>query len=333
MSRSRRLVIALAINVVLVAAQLAAGLAAHSTGLLSDAGHNLTDVAAVLLSLMAVRWALRPRSAARSFGNDRGTILAALVNAAILGIVTAIIVFEAIRRLVHPQQVDAALVVPVAAAAILANASAALVLRERGRDLNMRTAMAHMAADVLASAVVLIAGAVILATGGTTWYRLDPAASLVVASLIVIEAVRLAKQSTDVLLESTPADIDLSNLQDVIVSVPGVDEVHDLHVWSISAEYRALSAHVVLSGHPTLEQAQDVGVQVRSAVETPFDISHTTFELECERCTEDEMDPCSGDRRHGPMTRVVFPTVNPDATQPRVTDRPEPSRPSGPRRG
>ncbi len=315
MSRTRRLVIALVINFLLVVAQVVAGLAAHSTGLLSDAGHNLTDAASVVLSLLAVRWALRPRTPTRSFGNFRGTILAALVNAASLAAVTVFIVVEAVRRLIHPVPVDGSIVVPVAAGAIAANLVAALVLYEHKRDLNMRSAMVHMAADALSSLVVLIAGAVILISGSNAWDRLDPAASLVVAVLIVAEAVRLLKESAEVLLESTPSDVDLATLQRTITEVPGVDDVHDLHVWSLSSEYRALSAHVVLTGHPTLEQAQEVGNHVRAAVEAPFEIAHTTFELECERCA-DEIDPCGVDRRHPTGPAVVFPTVTGQSSTP-----------------
>lgn len=307
MTRTRRLVVALAINVALVVAQVVAGALAHSTGLLSDAGHNLSDAAGVVLSLLAVRFALRPRTPARSFGNARATILAALMNAALLAVVTVLIMVEAVRRLVHPVGVEGSIVVPVAAAAIVANLAAALVLRDRGHDLNMRAAMAHMAADALSSAVVLVAGAIILVTGGGAWNRLDPAASLVVAVLIVIEALRLIKESTDVLLESTPSDVDLGHLERVITELPGVDEVHDLHVWSLSSEYRALSAHVVMTGHPSLEEAQEVGGRVRAAIQVPFDIAHTTFELECERCV-DEHDPEALERAHGGVP-MVFPTV------------------------
>ncbi len=298
MTRSTRLLVALAINIVLVAGQLVAGLVAHSTSLLADAGHNITDVVAVVVSLVAVRWALRPRSAARSFGNHRGTILAALLNAATLAVVTVAIVAESIDRLVHPAQVDGGIVVAVAAAAMVANGVAALVLRDGSHDLNMRATFVHMASDVLASAVVLLAGIIIVATGGGGWDRVDPIASLVVAALIAVEAVRLVKESADVLLESTPSDIDLADLRRAITSVAGVGEVHDLHVWSLSSEFRALSAHLVLTGHPTLEQAQEVGGRVKVEVSGPFDIAHTTFELECERCADDD-DPCGADDAPG----------------------------------
>ncbi len=293
MTRSTRLAVALAINLVLVGGQLIGAAAAHSSGLLADAGHNLTDAAAVGLSLLAVRWALRPRSTARTFGNHRGTVLAALVNAALLAAVTVVVVVQAVYRLVHPTAVDGALVAVVAGAALVANGAAALVLRGDHHDLNMRSALVHMAADAASSAVVLVAGVVIAVTGA--WDRLDPVASLVVAGLIVAEAVRLVRASADVLLEAVPADLDMDALRAAIAAVPGVAEVHDLHVWSLSSEVRALSAHLVLTGHPTLEEAQEVGGAVRQRVAGPFSLAHTTLELECERCTDDELDPCGMD--------------------------------------
>ncbi len=301
MTRTARLVAALAVNLALVAGQVAGGLVAHSTGLLADAGHNLTDVAAVAVSLFAVRWALRPRSAERSFGNHRGTILAALVNAGALAVVTVAIIVVSVEHLVHPEHVDGGVVVIVAAAAMVTNGLAALVLRDHGHDLNMRAVFVHMAADVAASACVLVAGAVIALTGDG-WDRLDPLAALLVALLITVQAFRLVRASVDVLLESTPGDVDLAALRSVITAVPGVAEVHDLHVWSLSSEYRALSAHLVMTGHPTLEEAQVVGGVVRAAVARPFDIAHTTFELECERCVDDTNDPCGMGEIHRPLT-------------------------------
>jgi cobalt-zinc-cadmium efflux system protein len=290
MTRSGRLVVALALNGVLVAGQVVAGIAARSTGLFADAGHNLTDVVAIGISLLAVRWAMRPRSEARSFGNHRGTILAALVNAAILAVVTAAIVAESIDRLVSPVHVDGGVVVVTAAVAVVANGIAAAVVFDRSRDLNMKSAVVHMISDAAASLCVLAAGVVIV-VGGESWDRADPVASLVVAVVIVVQVAHLVKASADVLLESTPSDIDLPSMRRVILEVPGVGDVHDLHVWSLSSEVRALSAHLVVSGHPTLEEAQAVGALVRERIVEPFGIAHSTLELECERCA-DVPDPC-----------------------------------------
>jgi cobalt-zinc-cadmium efflux system protein len=289
-SRTRRLVVALGLNIALAGVQLAGGLVAHSVGLLSDAGHNITDVAGVGMSLLAVRWATRPRSPSHSFGYHRGPILAALGNAAVIAVITVAIVVESVLRLLHPHAVHGGLVVIVAAVAFVTNGLAALTLRERGRDLNMRSAALHMGGDALGSLAVLGSGAVLVANPSLTWA--DPTASLVVALIIVVEAYRLLRASLDVLLESSPADVDLTELTAVMGQVPGVAEIHDLHVWSLSSDVRALSAHVVLTGHPTLEQAQVVGDRVKSAIGGPFTIAHTTLELECERCIDGEVDPC-----------------------------------------
>ena len=300
--RTRRLVAVLGLNVALAGAQLVGGLVAHSMGLLSDAGHNVTDVAGVGVSLLAVRWATRPRSPSHSFGYHRGPILAALANTAVIAVVTVAIVVESVVRLLHPGPVHGGLVVTVAAVALVVNGLAALMLRERSGDLNMRSAALHMAGDALGSLAVLSAGVVLVADHSLEWA--DPVASLVVAAIIVVEAYRLLRASVDVLLESSPADVDLTELIAVMGRVPGVAEVHDLHVWSLSSEVRALSAHVVLSGHPTLEEAQVVGDRVKTAIGSPFTIAHSTLELECERCTDGELDPCLmdsvGDARGAP---------------------------------
>jgi len=247
-------------------------------------------VAGVGVSLLAVRWATRPRSPSRSFGYHRGPILAALANTAVIAVVTVAIVVESVVRLLHPGPVHGGIVVTVAAVALVMNGLAALMLRERSGDLNMRSAALHMAGDALGSLAVLSAGVVLLADHSLEWA--DPLASLVVAAIIVVEAYRLLRASVDVLLESSPADVDLVELISVMGRVPGVAEVHDLHVWSLSSDVRALSAHVVLSGHPTLEEAQVVGDRVKAAIGSPFTIAHSTLELECERCIDGELDPC-----------------------------------------
>jgi cobalt-zinc-cadmium efflux system protein len=289
MDRTRRLVVSLALNIGLVVLQIVFGVVAHSTGLLADAGHNLADVGALILSLVAVRLALRPPSAERSYGNHRATILAALANAALIAVVTVLIVVDSVHRLGHPEQVRAGIVVAVAVGGLVVNGIAALILRDGTNDLNMRAALVHMAGDALASLAVVCAGVALLVVPSASW--LDPASALVVAAIIVTQAYRVLRSSISVLLESTPSDLDLHRLTDVMARVPGVGEVHDLHVWSLSSEVRVLSAHMVLTGHPTLEEAQVVGDQVKAAIAGPFAISHSTLELECERCN-DEDDPC-----------------------------------------
>jgi len=299
--RTRRLAIALGLNLAIAAGQLAGGLAAHSTGLLADSGHNVTDAAGVAASLIAVRWALRPRDPSRTFGYHRSTILAALANAAIIAAVTAAIVVGAIDRLLHPVRVDGGPVVAVAGAALIVNAVAALVLSERTGDLNMKASAFHMAGDALASLAVVGAGALLIADPALRWA--DPLSSLAVAALILAGAYRIMRASVDVLLESAPADLDLGALTTTMADFSGVAEVHDLHVWSLSSEVRALSAHLVLTGHPTLEEAQAIGDRVKSAIASPYAIAHATLELECERCADGEVDPCLMDSLpEGPAT-------------------------------
>ena len=290
MTRDRRLRYALALNVVIVVVQVIAGFAADSLGLLADAAHNLTDVAAVVVSMIAIRMAGRPATARRSFGYHRSTILAAQANAAAILVMTVFILIEGIGRLRDPEPVESGLVVLVAAIALVGNTVAALILYERGQDdLNMRSAMLHMVSDAAASAGVLAAGIVMTVVGGAYW--LDPAASILISLVIAWRAVGLLGETADVLLESTPAGLDPEALADEMASVDGVESVHDLHVWSLSSELRALAAHLVLDGHPTLEEAQVVGERVKVRLADRFAIAHATLELECEPCAT-ETDPC-----------------------------------------
>ena len=290
MDRTRRLAVSVALNSGLVVVLVVFGIRAHSSGLLADAGHDAVDVGALVLSLVAVRLTLRPPSAARSYGNHRATILAALANAVLIAAVTVLIVVESIHRFGHPEHVRAGVVVVVASAALVVNGIAALVLRDRSGDLNMRGAVLHMAGDALASLAVVVGAALLLVVPSATW--LDPASALVVAALIAYQAVGVLRASVAVLLESTPTDVDLGRLTAAMADVPGVGEVHDLHVWSLSSEMRVLSAHVVLTGHPTLEEAQIVGDAVKRSIGVPFGIAHSTLELECERCLDGDQDPC-----------------------------------------
>ncbi len=303
--RERRLRIALGLNIVIVVVQFVVGIVAASLGLLADAAHNVTDVAAIVVSLIAVRLARRRANALRSFGYHRGTILAAQANAASILIVCVLVGFEAIRRLTDPQPVKGGLVLIVAVIAAAANFGAAAALGGGGHahhghgdhhdgpddgpddggeshDLNMRSALLHMISDGAVSLGVALAGLVILVTGG--WYWLDPAVSLFISAVIGVQGWQLLRSTADVLLESTPAGLDVNSLSDAIAAVDGVESVHDLHVWTLSSDVRALSAHVVLDGHPTLEAAQVVGVRVKSTIGGRFRISHATLELECEAC-------------------------------------------------
>lgn len=282
-----RLAIALLLNIGIVAVQAVAGFGAHSVGLLADAGHNLVDGAGLGLSLMAVRLVSKPATPERSFGYHRSTVLAAQANAGAICVITVLVVAESVHRFFSPQPVHGGPMVVVASVALVVDAVAAFILwdRSNGDTFTVRSAVLHMGGDALASLGVVVAGSVILVTGGYAW--LDPTVGLFIAALIAWGAVGLLRSTTDVLLESAPPGLDVRDLERAMARVQGIDDVHDLHVWSLSAEVRALSAHLVLSGHPTLEEAQATGLEVRRAVAENFRIAHATLELECETCADD----------------------------------------------
>ncbi len=295
MTRSRRLVLALTVDLILVVAEATGGVFAHSTGLVATAGHDLVDAAALGLALAATRLALRPATAARSFGYHRATILAALANATAIVVVGLGVLGLGAYRLAHPAHVHGALVVIVAAAGLTGNAVAALLLRVEAKDLNVRAVALHFAGDAAAAVGVIVAGTVILATG--RFEVIDPAVALLITVLIGAEAWRLIRSSLEVLLESTPPDLDVAALASAISAVDGVTAVHDLHCWSLSSDVRALSAHLVLDGHPSLEEAQVVGERVKVSLQGRFHVAHATLEMECEPCADDIADACAVDNR------------------------------------
>jgi cobalt-zinc-cadmium efflux system protein len=301
--RQRRLLIAIALNLAVVVAQVIWGLLAHSLGLLADAGHNLADVAALAIAVIAVRYSLRRPTKARSYGHHRATILAALANGGLLLAVTGFVAVDAVIRFWHPARVDGSAVVVVAVAAAVFNGIGAALVHERAapgppaRDLNMSAATIHLLSDAAVSLAVAAAGLAIVVTHGTVW--LDPAVSLAVCVAIATQAIRLLHRSADVLLESTPRAIDPEQVVAAVRAVESVADVHDLHVWSLSSEIHAMSAHVAVSGHPTLEEAQATGDRIKAVVAAQFAIGHATIEMECEACPEP--DPCSLDGSSAPV--------------------------------
>ncbi len=284
-ARDVRLLVAIGLNVGIVVLQLVAGAVAGSVGLMADAAHNLTDVLALGVSLVAVRMARRPSTAARSFGWHRGTVLAALFNAAAILAVCVLVVVESVQRLFAPEPVEGGIVVVVALIGAVANGISALVVHDGSDDINMRSALLHLLSDAGTSVGVAITGAIILVTGG--YERLDPIAALVISALIGWQGWRLARSATAILLEGTPAGLEPADVEAAIAGTDGVDAVHDLHVWSLSSELRALSGHIVVSGHPTLEEAQVVAERVKHRLADDFAIGHATLELECEPCAPD----------------------------------------------
>jgi len=274
---------ALALTCVILAVELAGGVISHSLALLSDAGHVFTDVFALGLAWFAVEQARRPADRRRSYGYQRVSILAALVNSVALIVIVIAIAIEAVRRLANPEPVQGAVVIVAALVGIAINAYVVLGLRGHGRNLNLRAALLHVTGDIGASAGVVVAGAVILLTG---WLYIDPILSLGIAALIAFGAWRIVRETVNLLLEGTPPEINLADVATEIRATPHVTGMHDLHVWALSSEAMALSVHVVLEECP-LGDAEHVVRDLESRLCDRFDIGHTTIQVEsCHPCGE-----------------------------------------------
>src|SRR5262252_2161521 len=238
----RILRISLAVTMLYIILLVVAGLRAHSLALLSEAGHNLSDFLALLLSLVAVYLQSRPASSTKTYGYHRAGVLAALVNALSLVVVSFFIFYEAFRRLQHPEQVHAGLMIWVAAAGVVMNGVIALLLwRSSGDDVNIRSALLHEVGDTLSTAAVIVGGWAILWTGQ---YWIDSALSFGIGALILWSSFGIVRETLNILLEGTPRGMSLDAVEAAMRSIEGVSDVHDLHVWSIGSENHALSAHV-----------------------------------------------------------------------------------------
>ena len=270
------------LNVALVAAEAAVGFAIGSMALLGDAGHNFTDVLGLLLAWAAARLALRQPTRKHTYGMARSTILAALLNAALLLAACGVLIWESVQRLREPHPVEGVWIMAVAGFAFLVNAfSAALFFRARRADVNARGAFLHMAADAGVSFVVVAAGAAVLVTG---WHWIDPAAGLAVAVAILWSGWGLLRESLDLALDAVPRGIDLTRIDQALRSLPGVRDVHDLHVWPLSTTVAALTAHVV---HDGTRHSDELLVLAQRAVGEASGIDHTTLQFEILGCNQD----------------------------------------------
>jgi cobalt-zinc-cadmium efflux system protein len=283
-ARRRALTVALVANAALLIVELVTAVAFGSLALLADTAHLATDVFALGLSLVALIISARPASARTTYGWERAEVLAALVNAVLLVCASAWIIWEAIHRFSNPQDINGVGVATVGTIALLVNAGSAIVVgRVSGHNLNMRGAFLHLASDALGSFGVIVAG-VVVATTDITW--IDPAMSLAITALVLIAAWSLLRDATSVLLERAPRGIDVTVIEAALQDQPDVEAVHHLHVWSLGSERAALSVHVVLTGEPSLHDAQLVGNRLREMVERDFGIDHATMELECHDCAD-----------------------------------------------
>jgi cobalt-zinc-cadmium efflux system protein len=283
-SPNRKMQQVLKISMALTAAYVCAtfyfGVRAHSLALISEAGHNISDLLAILLSFAAVYFQTRPATDQKTFGYQRAGVLAAFVNAVTLIVLAGWIAISAVHRLYAPVTVQPRLMMAVAAAGVLMNGAIAALLWKFSGDVNIRSVFLHMLGDTLSTAAVIAGGAAILFTG-IMW--IDPVLSLVIAAMIIWSSVTIVRETLNILLEGTPSEVSLAEVRASIGTVPGVLDVHDLHVWSLGSSSHALASHVCIPEMP-LSECSSILDAINCALRDRFHITHTTIQFEIRGC-------------------------------------------------
>ncbi|APZ43833.1 cation diffusion facilitator family transporter [Acidihalobacter ferrooxydans] len=288
-SWSRAFAIGIALNAGFVAIEVLFGLYADSLALLADAGHNLSDVFALVLAWGALRLSQTRPTERRTYGLRRSSQFASLVNGVVLLMVSGIIAWEALGRLLHPTPVGEITVIWVAAVGVVINtATALLFMRGQSHDLNIRGAFLHMAADAAISLGVVLSGVIVFYTG---WYPLDPLVGLLIVAVIVYGTWGLLRESLDLMLDAVPHDIDAAAVRDYLEATPGIASLHDLHIWATSTTETALTAHLV-KRDDRLDDA--LLTQLADELKNRFGIRHVTIQLE----HGDAAHPCPLDGTH-----------------------------------
>lgn len=265
-----------AATLLLVAAEFAAGYFGHSISLLSDAVHNLTDVPAMFISWLAGRWALRPPTKEHTYGFHRAGILAAFTNSLFLAGVAVLILFEAVERLRKPVEVHTGLMLGVAVLALLVNGGITLALVSGRRDLNVRSILLHSFGDALSN-VAIIGGALVMRWTGANW--IDPAIGIAIGALVLWSGWGILRESAHILLEGLPRQMRLEDVAHTILGVGGVQEVHDIHIWTIGTDLNALSCHIQIPDMH-MEESSKILEEIRKSLARDFHISHTTVQFE-----------------------------------------------------
>jgi len=309
----RALTAAFCITASLLVAEVVGGILTNSLALLADAGHMVSDVGALGLSMFAIWIAMRPATATKTYGFHRVEILAALANGATLVLIALYIFWEAAQRLQEPPDVRSLPMLVVAAAGLAANvATGAILYRHTGRSLNVRGAYLHVWGDTLGSVGAISAGIVMLTTG---WYLADPVVSVLIGGLILFSSWRLLRDSLGVLLETVPPHLDVSQLEEALKAVPGVAGVHDLHVWTLTSGWVALSAHCELDGQRDTDAILE---ELCGMLHHRFDIQHVTIQPELRnlhaRASNHSLPRCTseaGDEHHGRASSALVHRAGP----------------------
>jgi cobalt-zinc-cadmium efflux system protein len=276
----RVLQVSMVLTLAYVLATFYFGLRAHSLALISEAGHNVSDLLAIALSFVAVYFQARPATDQKTFGYQRAGVLAAFVNAVTLVVLSAWIAIEAIHRISAPMPVQPKVMMYVAAAGVLMNGTVATLLWRFSGDVNIRSVFLHMLGDTLSTAAVIAGGAAILFSG-MSW--IDPVLSILIAGMILWSSIGIIRETLNILLEGTPKNLQLGEIREAMASVDGVLDVHDLHVWSLGSQSHALASHVTIAEMPMSECGMILD-GIKCALRDRFHISHTTIQFETTGC-------------------------------------------------
>ncbi|MBE0564955.1 MAG: cation transporter [Krumholzibacteria bacterium] len=285
----RRLLAAIVVNVLLTGAQVVGGVISGSLSLVADALHNLNDAASLGIALIARRIARRPADKVRTFGYRKAEVIGALINTTTLIIVGLYLVYEAVARFLQPEPIDGWIVVIVASFALVVDLATALMTFSMAKEnINIKAAFVHNVADALGSLVVICVGIVVLAF---QWYVADLIATLLLAGYILFQGYRLMAESVRILMDSVPADLDRDGIAARMAAVPGVHDVHHVHIWQIDEHHRALEAHIVAQAGP--EDAEAIKRALKELLRQEFAIAHTTLEFESRGVCDNESGPCA----------------------------------------
>jgi len=283
-SQQRNMLAVISITTGIMIAEIIGGILANSLALLSDAGHMLTDILALGLSLGAMRFARKPPTSEKTFGFYRLEILAALFNGMLLLVVSLYLFYEAYHRLIEPREIKGFVMLLVAAIGLLSNVAGIAILRKSARrSLNVRSAFFHLVGDTVASVGVIVGGIVIIYTG---WYIVDPIISILIGGLILRGAYSLERESINILLEATPKDINVEEMIADLVKIKGVKEVHHLHLWTITSGIYAMSSHVLIDDLLISKSSQILG-EIESLLQNKYSMEHITIQFESESCGDD----------------------------------------------
>lgn len=280
----KNLLIVLALSGTYLIAEVIGGIATKSLALLADAAHMLTDVVGLLLAFIAIKIGERKASPKKTFGYYRTEILAAVINAVVLLGISIFVLYEAFQRFKNPPEVQSGSMMIVAGIGLVVNIIGILIIRkDSNASLNMKGAYFEVLSDMLTSVGVMMAGVIMLTT---QWYYADPIISAAIGLLIIPRTLKLLMEAVNVLLEGTPKDVDISKLRASLEELPGIKEIHDLHVWSLTSGVNAMSAHVIADDNKNRNELLQILIDKAT---TDFKITHTTFQIEYEGYDETEI--------------------------------------------